>query len=147
MWFKHFFDLGTTKQYFILQPYLCIVVLNLVLLSFFFYPWRCLSVYDSRILLPPLVSSNSCSIFIVYYSFGKFFFLTHLKEVLCPFTQDVTILRNLHRSQWYKCGFEISWLGQENTIFYLIGTLQCCCYLILSVKVFSFGSMLALLLF
>ena len=48
------FDLGPTIQYFILRSYVCIVVLNWVLLSFFFWPLCCLSFYDLRILITSL---------------------------------------------------------------------------------------------
>ena len=70
---------------------------------------------------------------VLYWSFTlplvSYFFLTHLREVLCLFTQDFTILRNWHSCQWNKYGFEISWLGHKSPILYLIRTKQCCCYL------------------
>jgi hypothetical protein len=63
---------------------LCIVV---------FCPFL-LAIVLSDLPITHLVSSNSCSILIVYCSVGKLFVLTHLKDVLCLPTQDVTILRN-----------------------------------------------------
>ena len=91
--------------------------------------------------------SSIYSIFIVYYSAGMLFFLTHfLKKVMCLFTHDLTILRNWHRvhsCQWNRYYFEIiDWARKYNILFHINKTILLL-FKSFFVKVFTFVFMLA----
>jgi hypothetical protein len=88
MWLWHFFNSGTNIKYTIIRPYLWIVVLNWVLFSFF--------LMVLSVLLRFTDSDNLCGILklLFYIHLLLFRLLTHLKDVMCLLTQDVTILRN-----------------------------------------------------
>ena len=58
------------------------------------------------------------------YPFGIFKLLFYIDRLLFRW---LVLFRD--SCQWNTCSFEISWLGHENTIFYLIRTKQCCCYI------------------
>jgi hypothetical protein len=78
-----------------------------VFLYFFFWPLYCLSFYDIRILITPLVSSNSSypnHFFLIYIwrncyqSFSFFFFFAHYLHMLEVSNQRKLLWRNIYKN-------------------------------------------------
>jgi hypothetical protein len=103
----------------------------------------------------PTISMYCCSklsyiysIFIVYYSAGMLFFLTHfLKKVMCLFTYDLTILRKIDIGCIVVIEIDVilkllTWAWKYNILFHKNKTILLL-FKSFFVKVFTFVSMLA----